>query len=70
MKTKALLVLGSAAQVIGALLAIVDQLSPSLALLSTPKALVIIGVATAIRSVIYTAGDLADDGVKNDSFKP
>lgn len=65
---KALLVISATAQVLGALVALAGQLTDVYPLLSTPAALTTVAVATALRAVIYTAGDLMDDGKANNSL--
>lgn len=65
---KTLLVISATAQVLGALVALAGQLTDVYPILSTPVALTIVAVATAVRAVIYTAGDLMDDGKANNSL--
>jgi len=65
---KALLVISATAQVLGALVALAGQLTDVYPILSTPAALTTVAVATALRAVIYTAGDLMDDGKANNSL--
>lgn len=66
--TKAVLILGAIAQVLGALTAAAAQLTDAIPALATPAALTTVAVATAIRAVVYTAGDLLDDGKANQSL--
>lgn len=65
---KVLLVISATTQVVGALVALAGQLTEVYPILSTPAALTAVAVATALRAVIYTAGDLLDDGKANNSL--
>lgn len=65
---KVLLVISASAQVLGALLALAGQLTDVYPFLSTPAALTAVAVATAVRAVIYTVGDILDDGKANNSL--
>ena len=66
--TKTLLVLSATVQVLGALTALASELTSVFPSLSTPAALTTVAVATAVRAVIYTAGDIMDDGKVNNSL--
>jgi hypothetical protein len=68
-KTRLLMALAAATQVLSALVAVADQVLPSLSIVSTPTALTILAVATATRGAVNTIGDYLDDGKANQSFK-
>jgi hypothetical protein len=67
---KILLVLGLVAQIVTALLGLLGPDGLGLVnLLGAKWSAILFSVATSVRAIVYTAGDLLDDGKKNDSFR-